>query len=331
MKRKQIALFFIEDAKSGTSVESLKDLKAWLKSFPELGVIASVTPFFVTLKNQSTTSPDFWEKLGQEIQGVWKDFDGFVVFHPTESTALTGSALSYMFASGKKPIVFTGSPTTSLRQEKQNGSKNDLPPSQWIDLASRANIMNAAQVAIMDLPEVVILSGNRLIRANRAERSLPQSPHAFETDEGGLLGRIDFSIHLFERKTQKKRFHVPRSLELEKQIAVVDLYPGFDFSLLPILTHGKKGVIVQSNDAKAVTEALKRLPQDIPVILHARQDAWPKDVDSSQVIFSQVMSLETALTKLMWALGQKRSNKKSVQKIFENDIAGEYNKKEGRV
>src|SRR3989344_600373 len=330
MKRKQVGLFFIEDSKSGTGIKSLKDLKVWLKSFPELGVIASVTPFFIALKNQSisqrTTSPDFWEKLALEIRESLKQLDGFVVFHPLETAAFTGSVLSYMFSPLQKPIVFTGSPASYASSDQKDSSRKS-PAKGWADLASRANIMNAAQVATMDVADVLILSGNRLIRANRAERSSGQSLHAFETDEEGLVGRIDFSIHLFPRKTARKKSGT-KSFQLEKQIAVIDLHKEFDFSILPMLAHGKKGILMQSPNtvdaASVLRGAVENLPEDIPIVLHVQKPEGLNALDIEKITPSRTLSFEAALTKLMYALGQKRASHKSVKEIFSRDIAGEY-------
>ena len=160
MKQKNVAIFFIGSKEFG----GLKDAKKWLDRYPEITAMAKVVPFFVpTLPNIS--SPDFWESLAGKIYKEWDKFDGSVVFHPSESVIYSAAAVSFQIAPLNKPIVFTGAfmaPSAGKKSEKAR---------ELEEMSPRANIINAVQVATMDVAEVILLSGNRLIRAVRAERA----------------------------------------------------------------------------------------------------------------------------------------------------------------
>jgi 60kDa lysophospholipase len=85
----------------------------------------------------------------------YKQFDGFVVCHGTDTMAYTSSALSFMLENLNKTVVITGSqiPITELRNDAVD------------------NLLGALLVAGPYLiPEVVVFFGNRLLRGNRATK-----------------------------------------------------------------------------------------------------------------------------------------------------------------
>ena len=59
--------------------------------------------------DSSNMNTSIWEEIGDIINENHKLFDGFVVLHGTDTMSYTASALSFMFANFRKPIVFTGS------------------------------------------------------------------------------------------------------------------------------------------------------------------------------------------------------------------------------
>ena len=82
--------------------------KDWLKSMPELGIIADVEPVFVFDQNSVDITPAVWIKLAQEIHKRMNDATGFVVLHSVDNLLYTAAALSFMLQNLTKPISFTG-------------------------------------------------------------------------------------------------------------------------------------------------------------------------------------------------------------------------------
>ena len=58
-------------------------------------------------------------RIAKTIEEHYKDFDGFVVCHGTDTMAYSASALSFMLENLKKTVVITGSqiPITQLRSD----------------------------------------------------------------------------------------------------------------------------------------------------------------------------------------------------------------------
>ena len=50
-----------------------------------------------------------WIKIAKTIEDNYKDYDGFVVLHGTDTMAYTASALSFMLENLNKTVVLTGS------------------------------------------------------------------------------------------------------------------------------------------------------------------------------------------------------------------------------
>lgn len=94
-------------------------------------------------------------KIATTIEDNYKDFDGFVVCHGTDTMAYTSSYLSFMLENLNKTVVITGSqiPIAELRNDAVD------------------NLLGALLVAGPYLiPEVCIFFGNRLLRGNRATK-----------------------------------------------------------------------------------------------------------------------------------------------------------------
>jgi len=71
------------------------DLQITVVSFPE--------PI-----DSSNVNQEDWKTLGRIIYENYDRYDGFVALHGTDTMAYSASALSYMFAGFKKPIILTG-------------------------------------------------------------------------------------------------------------------------------------------------------------------------------------------------------------------------------
>jgi L-asparaginase len=93
------------------------------------------------------------------------DYDGFVVIHGTDSMADSGAALPLMLRNLNKPVVLTG----SQKSIYNTGSDADV------------NVVHAIETATMDLGEVVIAFGDKIVRGNRAIKVNEQGFNAFDS------------------------------------------------------------------------------------------------------------------------------------------------------
>jgi len=205
------------------SVLESTDVEAWIDEFPELQLIADIDSVFVFPDGKEIATED-WNQLSKEIADRYNTSDGFVVLHPLDSMLYTGSALSFLLGNLAKPVVLTGSP---LQPHMKSEKDVEGFMSHYRTLGVRANLINAIQVATMNVPEVTILFGNQLFRANRARKSLSTSFNFFDTDDADVLGTVDFGIKLKDPDKKKPKGNLKLTTLTNPYLALVRIHPDY--------------------------------------------------------------------------------------------------------
>ena len=157
-------------------------------NLPDEWLVTPVTPLqqrirfkvleFDTLIDSSNIRIEDQIKIATTIRDNYKDYDGFVVCHGTDTMAYTSSYLSFMLENLNKSVVITGSqiPIAELRNDATD------------------NLLGALLIAGPYLiPEVVIFFGNRLLRGNRATKESATFIQAFNSPNMEPLAR--FGVH----------------------------------------------------------------------------------------------------------------------------------------
>ena len=94
--------------------------------------------------------------MASVIEKNYKNYDGFVIVHGTDTLAYTASTLSFMFENLNKTVVVTGSqiPISTLRSDAVD------------------NLLGALMVAgPFQIPEVVVYFDNKILRGNRSTKA----------------------------------------------------------------------------------------------------------------------------------------------------------------
>ncbi|MFA6098625.1 MAG: asparaginase domain-containing protein [Patescibacteria group bacterium] len=292
------------------SVQKSADIKPWLEAVPEISLIADIEPVFVFGEDASEIKPELWGRLAREIAKLYDKCDGFVITHGVDTMIYTASMMSFMLQNLGKPVVFTGSP---LSAEVTESDKQDLSGliSGYKSLGVKANLINAIQVATMDLGEVAIMFGNRLIRATQVAKSDTPSFNFFDAYKDGMLGKVDFGIKLFNKVRQRSNSKIKLNDKIEPQVCLMQLYPGAGPELLDnMLNGGCQGIMVKSFNTNLFPDSYKPVlekayEKKIPVVAH---NPFALDIKKKkrEYILVNNMTFETAFAKFMWVLGQTR-------------------------
>lgn len=203
------------------------------ESMPDWDIIE-----FEPLLDSSNIAVEQWNQIGHAIADNYRDYDGFVVLHGTDTMAYTASALSFMLEGLSKPVVITGSqiPLSELRSD---GRDNLI-----------ASVMIAGQGVAR---EVCLYFGSRLIRGNCATKSSADGLIAFDSPNYPCLAEAGIEIkydmpHLMHQKDDKMNdteFHL-RELK-QVSIGVLKIFPGIQFDLFePIMTEKLKGIVLET-------------------------------------------------------------------------------------
>ncbi len=191
-----------------------------LSVVPEVDRLADLEVIIPFNLDSSNIGSQQWDQIAALIFTNKDKYDGFVVIHGTDTMVYTASALSFSLLNFSKPIVLTGAqrPLSKLRSD------------------ARSNLIDSVEVATLDIPETLIVFGQRILRANRAKKMNTSSYLAFSTPNYPFIGEIGVNITIDKSrilKTGKELVYQPGFLP---QAALVSIHPSsppdYFFSLL---------------------------------------------------------------------------------------------------
>ena len=210
------------------------------------------------LLDSSNMTVGVWNRIATDIAENYTHFDGFVVFHGTDTLAYTASALSFMLEHLNKPVILTGSqiPLSEVR----NDAVDNVITSLWL-------------CAHEPIKEVCIYFNQSLLRGNRSQKVSTQRFQAFDSPNFPHLADIGIEI------VPRTDLLLTSSVEAfclqpvqEHCIANVRMFPGFAMDVLAyILQQPIRGLIFESYGAG-------NAPNNDPRFLHLLKDACMRGV-----------------------------------------------------
>lgn len=333
LDRKRICLLFagrtkifLHDA-PGSAVMKVEDMKRWLSLIPEVTIIADVDPIFVDGGHEAIIGAGVWQRIAQEVVARRDEYDGFVVLTSFDTLAYSGSALSYMLGRFGKPVICAGSfiPEDAIGKEMRRKFASFLERNKTFTMKS--TLINAVQVATMDIGEVGVMFGNVLFRATCAqiERFLKTD---FDEDDTNFLGKVDFSFRLSQSRVKRSdAFPKPRIEKCEERVASVNFNP-LDREYLKMTFPHAKGLFVQCPFGGFLQSFLRRegavfgtLP--IPVIVYNKGALFEEDESMKNITVLGRGLYEPLFVKFMWVLSQT-SDFQRIKQMMRTEYAGEF-------
>jgi len=281
--------------------------------------------------DSSDMHPHNWAQLAQTINDNYKQYDGFVVLHGSDTMAYTASALSFMLGHLNKPVILTGSqlPIGTIRTD---GKENILTSIEIA--ASREN----GQPTV---PEVCIYFEYRLHRGNRTSKISATQFNAFSSGNYPLLAEAGVSIvfnHNAIRQVTAKELTLFTGFN--HHVGIIKIFPGIEAVYLRhvLQAPGLKGAIIETFGAGNMTtdaNVLGTLEEFInsgrPIVnvtqCHTGFVEQGRYETSSRlkqmgVISAHDMTTEAALAKLMMLIGQGL-DQKAMLAAFDQSFCGE--------
>ncbi|MBI3509391.1 MAG: type I asparaginase [Bacteroidetes bacterium] len=281
--------------------------------------------------DSSDMHPRVWKELAEIVEKKYKNYDGFVILHGTDTMGYTASALSFMFENLGKPVILTGS-QLPIGTNRTDGKENLITA---IEIAS--DYRNDKPV----VPEVCIYFEFSLYRGNRTRKFSAEQFRAFQSPNYPALAEA--GVHLKYNKAfiaSKPKGKLSVNTKLDEHVAILKMFPGISREAVEAMLHIKdlRALVLETfgsgntNTEKWFLQALEKAVKKGLIILNITQcDAGRVEqgryetssgLAKAGVIGGADMTTEAALTKLMSVLANEK-NISRVKKQLVTDLRGE--------
>lgn len=288
--------------------------------------------------DSSAMDPMHWREIAQVIESRYKEYDGFVVLHGTDTMAYTASALSYMLKGLSKPVVITGS-QLPIGEVRTDGEEN-LITSLQVVAARRSNGMPMVQ-------EVCILFENYLWRGNRATKHSADNFNAFRSSNYPHLAKVGLEIIFNKEYLQRHDMSEPLEVryKFDTNVMYMDLFPGMNENVVRhiLSTPGLRGVVMKTfgagngPTAQWFLNAVKEAVDNGLVIVNVTQcdNGFVNPMRYSAgcglrqagIVSGHDLTSEASITKLMFLFGCGYDSER-VKEEMEHSLAGELTERD---
>ncbi len=311
--------------------------------FPEVKQIADIEGKQIFNLDSTNMQPHHWSEIAKEIEKHYKNYDGFVILHGTDTMQYTAAALSFMLQNLGKPVVLTGS-------VKALGKGSD----------AKQNFIDSLIVACSDLKEVCIVFHGKIIKGckarkitNEATKITNENLNVFSSINyhfiGEIIGKLeDNHIRKVVFNKEYKHRKIKGALKFlpnidEQDIFVVRIYPGLEpeifdklanFKCIIIEAYGPGNIPFMENSLVEKIEMLTK--KKIPVFITTQNPFGEVNLELYEVgqkalkagaISCQDMTIETAIVKLMWIMGNFGKDYNTIKKFMLKNFIGEIREK----
>ena len=290
---------------------------------PSLARIADFDTRLLFQMDSANMQPADWLTLAREVHAQLPSYDGIVIVHGTDTMAYTASALAMILGRLPKPVVLTGSqkPLVDVRTD------------------ARQNLIDAALVATLAVPEVSITSGARALRGARATKRDAWGFRAFDSPNLPPLVELGLGIEIAPHVLPATPL-APFDDRLEPEVLAVRVFPGLDPRLVRgAIRAGVKGLVLEAYGTgnlpnlggsliPALEEARERnvpvmvVSQCLKAFVELGQYEGGAAAQAAGAISAGDMTVEAALAKMMVGLA-RHGTADDLRRYLEASVVGE--------
>ncbi|MHA1506485.1 MAG: Glu-tRNA(Gln) amidotransferase subunit GatD [Candidatus Asgardarchaeia archaeon] len=302
---------------------------------PEIGNIANIeTELLFNIFSEDMTTKH-WTELSNEVYShIKRGVDGVIITHGTDTMGYTAAALSFSLQNLPVPVVLVGSQRSSDRPS----SDSSLNLKASVLVAARAPFAHVGIVmhGSMDDRYCLFHIGTKVRKCHTSRRD------AFKSINDRPLAAIDvFEDRIMILKDNflerdKSREPLLRA-KFDDKVILIKTYPGIPVGMLDfVLEEDYHGLVLEGtglgHTPTSMIDKLKALIREGVVVVMTSQCLWGRinmnvyrtgrELLKIGVIPGEDMLPETALVKLMWALGNFE-DREEVKRVMVKNVAGE--------
>ena len=271
----------------------------------------TIQPFHLDSTN---ISPAHWLTLTGVIEENYEKYDGFVISHGTDTLAYTAAALSYLIQNTKKPIVLTGA------QKPISDDSTD----------AKTNLLDSLRFACSGDCGVCVVFGGKVIAGTRARKTKTKSYDAFSSINFPEIAAIHDArvvryIPFVDNGKEPVFYH-----RLNSRVFLLKLIPGIAQEAFISAADFCDGLVIESYGVGGIPDVYldeldALIKQGKTVIMATQVIQEGSDIKVYEVgerlkknyrlLETYDMTLESAVTKLMWALG-RTDDHEEIRRLF---------------
>ena len=295
-----------------------EELLSYIPEVEGLCEITAVHPFNL---DSSNVVPENWSTLVKVAKEHYEDYDGFVIAHGTDTMAYTAAALSYMIQNSEKPIVITGA----------------QKPIDMENTDARTNLADSLRFASHDKAHGInIVFDGKVIAGTRGKKERTKSYNAFSSINFPYIAIIQ-EDHILFYLDDKAQVTEPLTFyhQMDSSVGLIKLIPSADASLLDYMAAHYDAVIIESfgvgglpsyDDGGDYYRAVAHWINLGKTVIMTTQvtnegsnmsvyEVGKKIKREFGLLEAYDMTLEAAVTKIMWILTQTKEPAK-VRELF---------------
>ncbi len=322
-----------DDPDSPQVVKPWEDLKSAIPNLDRLGFRIDAVSFEEPL-DSCNVGPRHWLTMADIIFKYYRDYEGFVILHGTDTMVYSASALSLILQELGKPVIITGSQIAGIVEVRNDAHQNFI---------TSLYLANPKIAKIPAIPEVCICFGGNIIRGNRSKKGDAAGFEGFVSPNYPLLGLAQDNIDIDPSRIRPLPDNEQPEMfsNLDTSVISIDVFPGIQHSkvIQKLLDDPElKGVILRSygtgnipTDKEFLTPLEEFSERGVVVNITQCQSGSVEMglYETSQVLIDRGvisgydLTQEAAMCKLMVLLGQYGDDLDAVRDMMQLNLAGE--------